>query len=131
MNIRHPQNEKASKARVRTTLRSSYSSYYRQMLPPLLRTLGFKCSNTAYRPAMDALTLLEKYADVDGKTRFYDACDAVPMDGIVRKDWREAVIDDKGRIEHNPVRAVRPGGAAGRDPAPRDLRRRRPAVAQP
>ncbi|EXU63779.1 transposase [Streptomyces sp. PRh5] len=95
-------NQKVFKAKVRTTLRSSYSSYYRQMLPPLLRTLGFKCNNTAYRPVMDALALLEKYADVDGKTRFYDAGDAVPMDGVVRKDWREAVVDDKGKIERIP-----------------------------
>ncbi|MDN3263640.1 hypothetical protein QWJ26_28290, partial [Streptomyces sp. CSDS2] len=34
--------EKVFKAKVRTMLRSSYSSYYRQMLPPLLKTLGFK-----------------------------------------------------------------------------------------
>ncbi|MER6540086.1 hypothetical protein ABT215_41250 [Streptomyces sp900105755] len=60
-------NEKAFKAKVRTTLRSSYSSYYRQMLPPLLNTLGFMCNNTAYRPVMDALALLEKYADVDAE----------------------------------------------------------------
>jgi hypothetical protein len=32
----------------------------------------------------------------------YDAGDAVPMDGVVRKDWREAVVDDKGRIERIP-----------------------------
>jgi hypothetical protein len=57
-------NEKVFKAKVRTTLRSSYSSYYRQMLPPLLRTLGFRSNNTAYRPVMDALVLLEKYAGV-------------------------------------------------------------------
>ncbi|MFC9759587.1 DUF4158 domain-containing protein [Streptomyces sp. NPDC056921] len=94
--------EKVFKAKVRTTLRSSYSSYYRQMLPPLLRTLGFKCSNTAYRPVMDAMALLEKYAEVDGKTRFYDADDTVPMDGVVRKDWREAVVDDKGKVERIP-----------------------------
>ncbi|WP_223839088.1 hypothetical protein [Saccharopolyspora pogona] len=46
--------------------------------------------------------LLEKYADVDGKTRFYDVGDVVPMDGLVRKDWREAVVDDKGRTERIP-----------------------------
>ncbi|MGW2634047.1 hypothetical protein ACWC2K_32675 [Streptomyces chattanoogensis] len=95
-------NEKVFKAKVRTTLRSSYSSYYRQMLPPLLNTLGFTCNNTAYRPVMDAMKLLKKYADVDGKTRFYDAGDEVPMDGVVRKDWREAVVDDKGRVERIP-----------------------------
>ncbi|MER5201478.1 hypothetical protein ACWD3J_49520 [Streptomyces sp. NPDC002755] len=71
-------NEKAFKAKVRTTLRSSYSSYYRQMLPPLLNTLGLKCNSTTYRPVMDALAPLAKYADVDGKTRFYDVGDAVP-----------------------------------------------------
>ncbi|MBT2445369.1 Tn3 family transposase [Streptomyces sp. ISL-36] len=95
-------NEKVFKAKVRTTLRSSYSSYYRQMLPPLLKTLGFKCNNTAYRPVMDAMRLLEKYAGVDGKTRFYDAADEVPMDGVVRNDWREAVVDDKGKVERIP-----------------------------
>ncbi|MDN3057063.1 Tn3 family transposase [Streptomyces sp. SRF1] len=62
-----------------------------------------KCNNTAYRPVMDALVLLEKYAEVDGKTRFYDAADEVPMDGgVVRKDWREAVVDDKGKVERIP-----------------------------
>ncbi|WP_240809513.1 hypothetical protein [Microbispora catharanthi] len=95
-------NEKVFKAKVRTTLRSSYSSYYRQMLPPLLATLGFRCNNTAYRPVMDAMRLLKKYADVDGKTRFYDAADAAPMDGVVRKDWREAVVDERGRVERIP-----------------------------
>ncbi|EST36750.1 hypothetical protein [Streptomyces roseochromogenus] len=94
-------NQKVFKAKVRTTLRSSYSNYFRQMLPPL-RTLGFRCNNTAYRPVMDALALLEKYADVDGKMRFYDAGDVVPMDGVVRKDWREAVVDDKGKVKQIP-----------------------------
>ncbi|MFJ7046146.1 hypothetical protein ACIQVC_22440 [Streptomyces sp. NPDC101112] len=47
------------------------------MLPPLLKTLGFKGNNTAYRPVMDAMRLLEKYVGVDGKTRFYDAADEV------------------------------------------------------
>lgn len=48
-------NEKVFKAKVRTTLRSSYSSYYRQA-----------------------------------------------MDGVLRKDWREAVVDERGRIERIP-----------------------------
>lgn len=95
-------NEKVFKAKVRTTLRSSCSSYYRQMLPPLLNTLGFRCNNTAYRSVMDAMKLLKKYADVDGKTRFYDVGDEVPMDGVVRKEWREAVVDDKGKAERIP-----------------------------
>lgn len=51
---------------------------------------------------MDAMKLLKKYADVDGKTRFYDAGDDVPMDGVVRKDWREAVVEDMGKVERIP-----------------------------
>lgn len=46
--------------------------------------------------------LLKKYADIDGRTRFCDADDTMPMHGVVRKDWREAVIDDKGKIERVP-----------------------------
>ncbi|MFJ8692055.1 hypothetical protein [Streptomyces roseolilacinus] len=90
-------NEKVFKAKARTTPRSSCSSYYRQMSPPLLRTLRFKSNNTAYRPVMDAMRPLEKHAEADGKTCFHDAADKVPMDGVVRKDWREAVVDGKGK----------------------------------
>jgi hypothetical protein len=99
------------------------------MLPPLLNTLGFRCNNTAYRPVMDAMKLLKKYADVDGKTRFYDAGDEVPMDGVVRKDWREAVVDDKGKVERIPYE-LRVLVAAGRGP-PRDLRRGCGPLAKP
>jgi hypothetical protein len=51
---------------------------------------------------MDAMRMLEKYAEADGKTRFYDGSDTVPMDGVVCKAWREVVIDDKGRVERIP-----------------------------
>jgi hypothetical protein len=36
--------EKAYKARVHTVLTSSYSSYYRRMLPKLLAAIEFKCN---------------------------------------------------------------------------------------
>ncbi|WP_302185341.1 hypothetical protein [Streptomyces sp. GMY02] len=38
----------------------------------------------------------------EAKVRFYDTTDAAPMDGVVRKDWREAVVDDKGKVERIP-----------------------------
>lgn len=95
-------NEREFKAKVRTTLRSSYSSYYRQMLPPLLNTLEFRSNNTSHRPVMQALDLLARYADVDGKTRFYADAAAVPLDGVVPAAWRDAVVDEAGRIERIP-----------------------------
>lgn len=94
--------ERAFQDRVRTVLRSSYSSHYRRMLPPLLAALDFRCNNTAYRPVMDALAVLAEYAGVDGKVRFYDPADLVPLDGVVPRTWRDAVIDQRGRIERIP-----------------------------
>jgi TnpA family transposase len=98
--------------RVRTVLRSSYSSHYRRMLPSLLDALQFRCSNTAYRPVMDALELLVRYRDRPGQDRFYPASEHVPIDGVVPRDWRAAVIDETGRVERVPyelcvLRAVR------------------------
>jgi TnpA family transposase len=95
-------NERAFQARVRTVLRSSYTNHYRRMLPPLLAALRFRCNNTAYRPVMDALDLLARYAGVDGKTRFYGADERVPIEGVVPKAWREAVVDESGRVERIP-----------------------------
>jgi hypothetical protein len=84
-------------ARVRTVLRSSYSNHYRRMLPALPAALDFRCNNTAYRPVMVAMELLARYASVDGKVRFYDTRALAPLEGVVPKAWREAVIDEKGR----------------------------------
>lgn len=111
---------------MRTVLRSSYSTYYRRMLPPLLAVLELRCNNTAYRPIMDALELLGRYAEIDGKVGFYASTDRVPLDGVVPKAWREAVIDDRGRVERIPYElctliALRDGLVAAQG----DLRRRR------
>ena len=64
-------NEAAFRARVRTVLRSSYSNHYRRMLPRLLAALDFRCNNTAYRPVMDAVGLLRRYAERE-RVQFYD-----------------------------------------------------------
>ena len=91
--------EKAYRARVRTVLTSSYSSYYRRMLPKLLAAIEFKCNNTAYRPVMDALDLLARYAEVPNKVKHYDAAGEVPVKGVVPDGWLEAVVDSGGVIE--------------------------------
>jgi len=57
-------NEQIFKQRVRKVIRGSYSNHYRRMLPKLLGVLKFRCSNTAYRPVMEALHLLERYLEV-------------------------------------------------------------------
>lgn len=95
-------NDQVFQPRVRTVLRSSYSNHYRRMLPALLAALDFRCNNTAYRPVMVAMELLQRYASIDGKVRFYDKHALAPLDGGVPKAWREAVADVKGRVERIP-----------------------------
>jgi hypothetical protein len=90
--------EAARRARVRMVLTGSYSNHYRRMLPELLAALGFRCNNTAYRPVMDAVELLHRYKD-RGRQKYYDPTDRVPLDGVVRAEWRDAVVDDLGRVE--------------------------------
>ena len=94
--------ERVFNDRVRTVLRSSYSSYYRRMLPALLNALTFRSNNTAYRPVLDAIELLKRYSSTTGKTRYNEPDDTVPLDGVVPKSWRPAVIDDRGRVERIP-----------------------------
>ena len=94
-------NEAAFRARVRTVLRSSYSNHYRRMLPRLLAALDLRCSNSAYRPVMDAVVLLRRYADRE-RVQFYDDTERVPLDGVVPASWRSAVIDEAGRVARVP-----------------------------
>lgn len=95
-------NDQVFQARVRTVLRSSYPNHYRWMLPALLAALDFRCNNTAYRPVMVAMELLGRYASIDGKVRFYDTHALAPLEGVVPKAWREAVVDEKRRVERIP-----------------------------
>ncbi len=93
-------NERAFSTRVRVQLRSSYSHHYRRGLPKLLKALAFRSNNTAHKPVMDALELLERYSD--SAEKFYAAAERVPLDHVVPDDWRPAVVDERGRVERIP-----------------------------
>ncbi|MEV4186877.1 Tn3 family transposase [Streptosporangium canum] len=95
--------QRAVAERVRYSLRGSYSHYYRRMLAPLLEALEFRCNNAAYRPVMDAIGLLARYADVDSDQKFYAADETVPIQGVVQQAWQDAVVDgETGRVERIP-----------------------------
>ncbi|MFI6517499.1 DUF4158 domain-containing protein [Spirillospora sp. NPDC050679] len=87
---------KAYKARGRTVLTGSYTSYYRRMLPKPPAAIEFKCNNTGYRPVRDALDLLQRYADIPNTTRHYDASENVPIKGVVPDGWLEAIVARTG-----------------------------------
>ena len=83
-------------------IRGSYSNHYRRMLPRLLEALQFRCSNSAYRPVMDALELLGRHVETPGQQRFYPPDENVPFDGVVPDEWRQAVVDEHGKVERIP-----------------------------
>ncbi len=93
-------NEAAFNKRVRTKLHSSYSHHYRRGLPKLLKAVTFRSSNTEFQPVMDALALLDRYAD--STAEFYAASDTVPMKHIVPEDWKDAVVEEGGKVARIP-----------------------------
>ncbi|WAH98201.1 DUF4158 domain-containing protein [Arthrobacter sp. MMS18-M83] len=95
-------NESAFQGKVRVVLRGSYSSYYRRMLPALLSVLRFRCHNTAFRPVMESIDLLNRYALAGSKAQYFSPEDDVPIAGVVPKNWVTAVRDEKGRVERIP-----------------------------
>jgi len=95
-------NQATFRQRVRTVLRSSYSGHYRRLLVPLLAALAFRSNNREHRPVMDAIDLLRRYAARPGQVRWYDAAEHVPVAGVVPAEWREAVLDEQGRVERIP-----------------------------
>jgi len=94
--------EQIFQQQVRKVIRGSYSNHYRRMLPRLLETLQFRCSNSAYRPVMEALELLGRHVDTPGQQRFYAPDENVPFDGVVPDEWRQAVVDEHGKVERIP-----------------------------
>ncbi|GAA2670003.1 hypothetical protein [Nonomuraea recticatena] len=110
--------ERAVSERIRYQLRGSYSHHYRRMLAPILAALEFKCNNTAYRPVMDAIELLSRYAGVAATERYYAETERVPIEGVVQWAWRDAVVDaESRRVERIPYElCVLPASAGAHRP---------------
>lgn len=95
-------NKRAFNQRIRVVLRSSYSAYYRRMLPRILSALEFRSNNTAYRPVIDAIELLRRYADRPSQKQHYDLTERVPLEGVVPPEWRNAVVNEHEQVERIP-----------------------------
>jgi TnpA family transposase len=77
--------------KVHTVMRGSYSHHYRRMVPQLLSVLHFQSNNDQHQPVIEALELVQQYAD--SRRRFYDEDDEVPLDGVVPKEWQSTVVE--------------------------------------
>lgn len=88
---------------LRTVIRNSYAGHYRRMVPKLLAALEFRSNNERHRPVMQALELVNRFADT--KLRTFPIGEEVPLDGVVRGLWRDAVVekDAAGRDRVNRV----------------------------
>ena len=88
---------------LRTVIRNSYQGHYRRMVPKLLVALEFRSNNERHRPVMQALELVKRFADT--KVRTFPADEEVPLDGVVRGLWLDAVVekDSAGRDRINRV----------------------------
>lgn len=76
---------------LRAVIRNSYRGYYRRLVPRLLAALDFRSNNERHRPVMEALDLVKRFAE--SKVRTFPPEEAVPLDGVVRGLWREAVVE--------------------------------------
>ncbi len=88
---------------LRTVIRNSYQGHYRRMVPKLLAALEFCSNNDRHRRVMQALELVKRFADTKLHTFPIDV--EVPLDGVVRGLWRDAVMekDAAGRERVNRI----------------------------
>lgn len=76
---------------IHTLIRSSYSHHYRRMLPLILDTLIFHSNNVLHQPVIEALAWLKAHRD--SRRQFID-CAEIPIDGVVRPQLQELLLED-------------------------------------
>jgi len=75
---------------LRGSIRDSYRSHYRQMLPAL-QALEFRSNNKMYQPVIRALEIIKRYSD--SKLRYFPSEEEIPLD-FVPPLWRDDVVEE-------------------------------------
>lgn len=86
----------AYQQKIYAAIRSSYRAHYRQGLPVILKTLAFHANQQADRPLLDALKLLQRYAEASGHQAYFAQDEEVPLETIVPEAWRDLVVKHNG-----------------------------------
>lgn len=89
---------------LRTTIRNSYRGHYRRMVPKLLATLEFRSNNARHCPIVQALGVVKRFADA--KLQYFPIDAEVPLDGVVRGLWRDAVVEKDAAGRERIVRVA-------------------------
>ena len=99
---------------LRATIRGSYRGHYRRAVLDLLAALDFRSNNEAHRPVIRALALVRRYAGT--RVRRIPAHEDVPLEGVVRPLWRDAVVDadphGRPRVDRITYEILRARGSA-------------------
>ena len=63
----------------------------------LLEELTFHCSSTRHQPVLQALDVLQRHR---GKSPVFPRQEEVPLDGVVKDEWQDLVLDERhgGRV---------------------------------
>ena len=72
-------------------IRNAYRSHYRRMLTRLLTTLQFHSTSNLHKPVMEALALIQRYAD--SRSRTYPVDETVPIEGVIQEHWANVVFE--------------------------------------
>jgi len=77
-------------------IRSSYASYYRRMVQPILEHIEFQSNNKEYQAILEGLVLIKKYFS-SGK-KYFPETEDIPMDFLPEK-WKKRILDkDTGKV---------------------------------
>jgi len=76
------------KEKLQVYIRNSYKNHYRQMVPPILASLKFRCNNVHHRPVIEALAYIISTKKSQRKILARD----VPINGIIPKSLQPLLI---------------------------------------
>jgi (2Fe-2S) ferredoxin len=95
----HQATGQAYQQKIYAAMRGSYRAHYRQGLPALLKALAFHANQKADQPLLEALKLLQRYADTSSHPAYFAQDEEVPLENIVPEIWRDLVVkpDPEGK----------------------------------
>jgi TnpA family transposase len=77
--------------RVYSTIRRSYSSHYRQIIPTILDLINFRSNNTSYQPIIEAIEIIKK--NIQSKATHFPRGEKVPVKGVIPNQMKDLVIE--------------------------------------
>ncbi|MEL7144110.1 MAG: Tn3 family transposase [Cyanobacteria bacterium J06573_11] len=79
------------KERLQTKMRSSYTHYYRRLLPLILNALSFRSDSLNLQPLLAAIKLITDYTERPRKLPYPENVE-VPIDGVLSAEWQDVVM---------------------------------------